>query len=360
MSRIIFHVDLDAFYASVEARDNPKLVGLPVVVGADPEGGHGRGVVVACSYEARKAGLKSGMPISKAYHLCPDAVYLRPDFERYAIVSAQVMKLLRGHADGLEQVGIDEAFLDVSGRVDNVDDALRLAQEIKRDLRDRESLSCSIGIGPNKSSAKIASDIQKPDGLTLVPLNEPERFLAPLPVDVIPGVGKKTRAFMKERGIETIAQLQAIPGKQLVTWFGKGGVWLWGVAHGKEEIPVRLRVARKSLHVERTFRHDIDDFQTVYLQAEEVAHEVFRRLKLEDLEFKTVGIKIRFKNFETYTREKSLGDHSDGLDPILSTTRALLKEFEGRSKPVRLLGIVLSQLRKITRSPSSLDSWAKS
>jgi DNA polymerase IV (DinB-like DNA polymerase) len=300
------------------------------------------------------------MPISKAYRLCPEAVYLRPDLERYAIASVRVMKLLRAHADGLEQSGIDEAFLDVSGRVNNVGEALRLAKEIKKDLRDRETLTCSIGIGPNKSSAKIASDIQKPDGLTLVPLAEPERFLAPLPVDAIPGVGKKTREFMKERGIETIAQLQAIPGKQLVTWFGKGGVWLWGVAHGKEEIPVRLQVARKSLHVERTFRQDIGDFQTVYLQAEEVAHEAFRRLKLEDLEFRTVGIKIRFKNFETYTRERSLADHSDRLDPILSTARTLLQEFEGRSKPVRLLGIVLSQLRKISHSPSSLDSWTKS
>jgi DNA polymerase IV (DinB-like DNA polymerase) len=357
LSRIIFHVDLDAFYASVEARGNPRLAGLPVVVGADPEAGHGRGVVVACSYEARKAGLRSGMPISRAYRLCPEAVYLRPNFERYTRVSAQVMNLLRGHADDFEQVGVDEAFLDVSSRVKNVIDARRLALEIKRDLREHESLTCSIGIGPNKSSAKIASDMQKPEGLTIVPFAEPEKFLAPLHVDVIPGVGKKTKAFMKERNIETIAELQAIPGKQLVTWFGKGGVWLWGVAHGKEEIPVRPRAARKSLHVERTFRHDIDNFRTVYLQAEEVGHEVFRRLKLEDLEFKIVGIKIRFKTFETYTREKSLTDYSDSLDSILSTARTLLQEFEGRSKPVRLLGIVVSQLRKVTRSPSSLDSW---
>ena len=357
MPRFILHVDLDAFYASVETRDNPRLAGLPVVVGADPEGGHGRGVVVACSYEARKAGLGSGMPISRAYRLCPGAVYLRPDFERYTRVSARVMNLLRGHADLIEQVGVDEAFLDVSSRVGSVEEARRLALEIKRDLRDHESLGCSIGIGPNKSSAKIASDIQKPDGLTIVPPMEPEKFLAPLPVGAIPGVGKKTRAFMKERNIETIAELQAISGKQLVEWFGKGGVWLWGVAHGKEEIPVRPRVARKSLHVERTFRHDIEDFRRVYLQAEEVGQEVFRRLKLEDLEFKTVGVKIRFKNFETYTRERTLTDYSDRIDSILSTVRTLLEEFEGRSKPVRLLGIVVSQLRRVTRSPSSLDSW---
>jgi DNA polymerase IV (DinB-like DNA polymerase) len=357
LPRVILHVDLDAFYASVETHDNPRLAGLPVVVGADPEGGHGRGVVVACSYEARKAGLRSGMPISRAYRLCPEAVYLRPDFERYPRVSARVMSLLRGHADLMEQVGVDEAFLDVSSRVSSAEEARRLALEIKCDLRERESLSCSIGIGPNKSSAKVASDMQKPDGLTVVPLAEPEKFLAPLPVQVIPGVGKKTRAFMKERKIETIAELQAISGKQLVKWFGKGGVWLWGVAHGKEEIPVRPRVARKSLRVERTFRHDIDNFREVYLQAEQVYHEVFRRLKLEDLEFKTVGIKIRFKNFETYTRERSLTDYSDRLDLILSTVRALLQEFDGSSKPVRLLGVVVSQLRRVTRSPSSLDSW---
>jgi len=358
LSRIIFHVDLDAFYASVEVRDNPRLAGLPVVVGADPEGGHGRGVVVACSYEARRAGLKSGMPISRAYKLCPEAVYLHPDLERYMKASVRVIGLLGSHADVIEQVGIDEAFLDVSSRVKDPEDARRLALEIKRDLKEHESLSCSIGIGPNKSSAKIASDIQKPDGLTIVPFTEPEKFLAPLRVDSIPGVGKKTREFMRERNIETIAQLQQIPGKQLVAWFGKGGVWLWGVAHGKEEIPVRPRVTRKSLHVERTFRHDVGDFRTVHAQAQEVGKEVFRRLKLEDLEFKTVGIKIRFKGFDTYTREKSLTDYSDRLDVILSTAQALLQEFEGSSKPVRLLGVVVSQLRKVSRgSSSSLDSW---
>jgi DNA polymerase IV (DinB-like DNA polymerase) len=163
---VVFHVDLDAFYASVEVREAPHLKGLPVVIGADPEGGRGRGVVVACSYEARKFGLKSGMPISRAYKLCPDAVYLRPNFSLYGRASAKVMQLLRRHADRFEQVGIDEAFLDVSSRVSDVASAKELALRIKKELRDEEGLTCSIGVAPNKSSAKIASDLQKPDGLT--------------------------------------------------------------------------------------------------------------------------------------------------------------------------------------------------
>ena len=219
-------------------RDNPKHRGLPVVVGADPEEGKGRGVVVTCSYEARKFGLRSGMPISRAWKLCPTAVYLRPNFELYERVSQEVMETLRGFADAFEQTGIDEAFLDVSGRATGVEEARELALVVKEAVKDLHGLTCSIGIGPNKSTAKIASDMQKPDGLTIVPLDSPAKFLSPLPVSVIPGVGKKTQAFLKERGVETIAQLQDMPGKELMQWFGKTGVWLWGVVHAQEQIPV--------------------------------------------------------------------------------------------------------------------------
>ena len=191
-------MDLDAFYVSVEARENPALRGLPVVVGADPEEGKGRGVVVTCSYEARKFGLRSGMPISTAWKLCPPAIYLRPNFELYERVSEEVMGTLKGFGDSFEQTGIDEAFLDVSGRASDAGGSGAARPGGQADRRDVHGLSCSIGIGPNKSSAKIASDLQKPDGLTVVPLDSPAAFLAPLPVSVIPGVGKKTHAFLKE------------------------------------------------------------------------------------------------------------------------------------------------------------------
>jgi len=354
--RTILHVDIDAFYTSVEVSNNPSLKGKPVVVGFDPERGKGRGVVVACSYEARKLGIRSGMPISRAYRIAPDAIYLRPDYGKYTQTSARIMKLLKDHADELERVGIDEAFLDVSSRVRNVEEAKALALQIKREVA-TEGLTCSIGIAPNKSSAKIASDLLKPDGLTVVPPNEVAEFLAPLPVTVIPGVGRKTHTFLQQRGIETISQLQLLPGKRLIKWFGKNGVWLWGVVHGRERIDVRPREA-KSLNVERTFRVDVSDFTTVLSEGELLAHELMRRLKRAGLQFKTVGIKIRFRGFETHTMEKTLTDHSDDLNSLVNTVLSLLKNFEGRRGPVRLVGVRASHLKKKEGAAVALDSWA--
>jgi len=355
---IVFHVDLDAFYVSVEVRENPTLHGMPVVVGADPEHGRGRGVVVTCSYEARKFGLRSGMPISRAWKLCPTAVYLRPNNPLYERVSKEVMGTLRGLSDELEQTGIDEAFMDVSERAAGVAEAKELALAVKKTVRDIHGLTCSIGIGPNKSTAKIASDMQKPDGLTIVPLYSPAEFLAPLPVSAIPGVGTKTQAFLKERRIETIGQLQAVPGKQLMQWFGKTGVWLWGVVHGQEGMVVRPRETPKSLTVERTFRNDVDDFGEVYAEVEDAAMELARRVRHAGYSFKVVGIKIRFHAFETYTREKTLAKHADGPEVLQEAARALLGEFEQRGEPVRLIGVRVAGLeRRETRPGGSLDSW---
>ncbi|MDG6925388.1 MAG: DNA polymerase IV [Nitrososphaerota archaeon] len=342
--RTIFHVDLDAFYVSVETKENPKLRGLPVVVGADPENGRGRGVVVTCSYEARKFGLKSGMPISRAWKLCPTAVYLRPSFELYERVSREVMDTLRGFADAFEQTGIDEAFLDVSGRVDNAEEAKQLAIIIKRAVRDVHSLTCSVGIGPNKSTAKIASDMQKPDGLTVVPAGFAAEFLAPLPVSVIPGVGRKTQAFLRERNVVKVADLQALPGKELMQWFGKTGVWLWGVVHAQERIPVVAREMPKSLSVERTFREDVADFGRVYAEADDAARELSERLREGPFRYKVAGIKIRFHHFETHTRERTLSEYTDSAEVLRDTARTLLKEFEERDELVRLVGVRVATL----------------
>jgi DNA polymerase IV (DinB-like DNA polymerase) len=344
--RIIFHVDLDAFYVSVEARENKDLRGLPVVVGADPEHGNGRGVVITCSYEARKFGLRSGMPISRAWKLCPTAVYLRPNFALYERVSEDVMSTLKGLADSFEQTGIDEAFLDVSTRARDESEAEQLAVVVKQTVWSVHRLSCSIGIGPNKSSAKIASDMQKPDGLTLVPLDSPAGFLAPLPVSVIPGVGKKTQAFLKGQGVETIAQLQAVSGKQLIAWFGKTGVWLWGVAHAQERMPVLPRSMPKSLAVERTFREDVDDFEKVYSEADDAAHELSGRVTQAGVRFRVAGIKIRFSHFETHTRERTLPGYTDSEEALKQVARDLLSEFEHRNEAVRLVGVRVSGLER--------------
>lgn len=353
--RIIFHVDLDAFYVSVEARENPALRGKAVVVGADPEHGEGRGVVVTCSYEARKFGLRSGMPISRAWKLCPTAVYLRPNFELYERVSKEVMDTLKEFGDSFEQTGIDEAFLDVSGRARGESEAKQLALVVKEAVRNAHALSCSIGMGPNKSSAKIASDMQKPDGLTLVPLDSAAAFLAPLPVSVIPGVGKKTQAFLKERGVDTIGQLQAVSGKQLMSWFGKTGVWLWGVANAHERMPVVPRNTPKSLAVERTFREDVSEFGRVRSEAEDAAHELIGRVASAGVRFRVAGVKIRFSHFETHTRERTLSGYTDSEEVLKQAVRDLLKEFEIRKEAVRLVGVRVSGLERSSSKTDTLD-----
>ena len=358
--RAILHVDLDAFYVSVEVREDPRLRGLPVVVGADPEEGRGRGVVIACSYEARKFGLRSGMPISQAYKLCPQAKYIPPTWGLYERTSEEVMSTLRGFADKFEQGSIDEAYLDVSSRAKEEQSATSVALEVKKAVKERHGLTCSIGVAPNKSSAKIASDRNKPDGLTVVPFDGVAAFLAPLAVGVVPGIGPKTREFLSEKGISTISQLQELEGKQLLTWFGKNGVWLWGVIHGQENVEVRQQEMPKSLSVERTFKDDVKDFREVRREATDGASELMRRMKSAGYSYKVAGIKIRFRGFETHTREKTLVSHTDSERPLLEAIDSLLGEFEAKGKPVRLIGVRVADIQRSSSGPSSLDDWTDS
>ncbi|HUK79593.1 MAG TPA: DNA polymerase IV [Nitrososphaerales archaeon] len=356
---VILHVDLDAFYVSAEVKEHPELRGLPVVVGADPEGGRGRGVVVACSYEARKFGLRSGMPISQAYRLCPQAKYISPSWGLYEKTSEEVMATLRGFADKFEQGSIDEAYLDISSRAADERTAMGVARDVKKAVKEKHGLTCSIGVAPNKSAAKIASDRNKPDGMTVVPFNDVAGFLAPLPASVVPGIGRKTGDFLTEKGISTIGQLQQVEGKQLVSWFGKNGVWLWGVIHGLENVEVRQQEMPKSLSVERTFKDDVTDFREVRREAAEGAGELMRRVKSAGYAYKVAGIKIRFRGFETHTRERTLVSHTDSEEPLLEAVDRLLDEFEGKGKPVRLVGVRVADIQRSTSGPSTLDDWAK-
>lgn len=355
--RAILHVDLDAFYVSAEVRDQPKLKGLPVVVGADPEGGKGRGVVVACSYEARAFGLRSGMPISQAYRLCPNAIYLRPNWGLYERTSEEVMSTLRTFADRFEQSSIDEAFLDVSSKASDENSARLVAMDVKRAVKERNGLTCSVGVAPNKSAAKIASDRNKPDGLTLVPFDGVPGFLAPLPVGVVPGVGPKTQEFLKTKDILIIGDLQRVEGGQLLTWFGKNGVWLWGVVHGEEQVEVRQQEMPRSLSVERTFKDDVVDFPSVRKEAADAALELARRVKAARLAFRVAGIKIRFTGFETHTRERTLTSHTDSEEALDEAVEALLDEFEETGRAFRLVGVRVSDLQRVSSEASRLDDW---
>lgn len=341
------HCDLDAFYPSCEIKRNPSLAGKALIVGADPKNGHGRGVVTSCTYEARKFGVRSGMPISQAYKLCPPpvGVYLRPDFELYGETSERVMDLLRKYSDRFEQTSIDEAFLDVSERCREYGDASILAEDLKTDLKQSENLTVSIGIAPNKSVAKMASELQKPDGLTIVTPDQLAPFLEPLPVEKISGVGKKTSQFLREHGIETIGQLRNTPAKKLTDWFGKGGVWLWGIANGIEETPVEERPLRKSISVEQTFERDVQNKQVVREALEALIQEVHERLLAERLLFRTIGIKVRFEGFQTFTREKTHTGYVDDPLVVRDYVKGLYREFEKNPRKIRLVGVRLSDLK---------------
>src|SRR5437899_655407 len=232
---------MDAFYVSDEQREIPDMNGKPVIVGANSKSGSGRGVVMACSYEAREMGIRSGMPIGMAWRKVPTAVYLRPNYELYGAVSESVINVLRSYADILEHVSIDEAFLDVTSKVHGFDDASGYAARVKAAVREREGLACTIGVGPNKSIAKIASDLAKPDGVKVVRPEEVAAFLDPLPVTKISGVGTKTAELLERVGVRTIGELARFPGAELKKILGKNSVWLWGIARGMEQLPVEER-----------------------------------------------------------------------------------------------------------------------
>ena len=358
-SRIILHCDLDAFYPSCEIKRNPSYAGKPLIVGADPRAIHVRGVVMSCSYEARKFGVRSGMPISQAYKLCPEGIYVPPDFELYAETSDRAMDVLRKFADMFEQTSIDEAFMDDSRRCKNYDEAMNLARDVKVELKKAEGLTVSIGIAPNKSIAKMASDIRKPDGLTAVRPDEVRAFLDPLPVNKISGVGKKTTEALQERGIGTIGELSRVPAKSLTDWFGKGGVWLWGIANGIEEAPVEERGLRKSISVEQTFEQDIQNKQVVLQALESLVQEVHERLVAERLLFRTVGIKIRFEGFQTFTREKTHTGYVDDQGVVREYVSLLFREFERDRRRIRLVGAKLSDLKQAAgKQTRLLDSMS--
>jgi len=321
------------------------LKGQPLIVGADPKNGKGRGVVTSCSYEARKFGVRSGMPISMAWKLCPQGIYVPPDFELYGETSERVMNVMRDFADIFEQTSIDEAYMDVSKRCNTYGDAKLLASKLKEALREREGLTVSVGISPSKSISKMASDMQKPDGLTAVQPEQVDKFLEPLPVNRISGVGKKTAEFLHEKGIETIGQLREVEAKKLTDWFGKGGVWLWAIANGIEETPVEERGLRKSISVEQTFERDIQNKTMVRDALESLSHEVHDRLLGEGLWYRTVGIKVRFEGFVTFTREKTHTGYVDDLGVIREYVKLLFREFEKDRRKMRLVGVRLSDLK---------------
>jgi DNA polymerase IV (DinB-like DNA polymerase) len=355
-SRIILHIDMDSFYASVEIRERPELTGLPVVVGADPKDGKGRGVVVTASYEARSHGIHSAMPISRAWRICPHAVYIRPHFPLYVGVSREIMEILSRYADRFEPVSIDEAYLDISP-TGNYPAAENLARQIKDEIREKERLTCSIGIGPNKLIAKIASDFKKPDGLTVIDPGHVQTFLSPLPVEKIPGIGRKTAAELHRMGITTIGALGCHDVQAMISHFGKGGIILQGLARGEDEREIGPREGTRSIGREYTFEHDTDDLTELTGILDTLATDVYATLREDGFLFRTVTVKVRYEGFITRTKSRSLEHPAIDLSPIRALSRALLLEFP-HGKKIRLIGLRLSGLTRQESQQKTISEFS--
>ncbi len=340
--RIIFHVDMDHFFTAVEEREHPEFKGKPVIVGADPKGGKGRGVVSTCNYEARKFGVSSGMPISRAWKLCPEGIYLLVNHELYEKVSSEIMGILRKYADKFEQWGIDEAFLDITAKVKNYEEAEALARKVKKVIFKKEELTCSIGIGPNKLVAKIASDFQKPDGLTVVKEATVEKFLAPLPVRKLLWVGRKTEQKLKKIRIKTIGDLARYDPTVLAETFGVMGTQLHLMAHGIDRSEVEERSEAKSISSDLTFEEDTADFEFVLDTLDDLSEKVHKDVVEQNLYFKTVTVKVRYENFETHTHGKTLPFITDRLQNLKKTARELMQGYLRPDRKIRLVGVKVS------------------
>jgi len=342
--RIILHVDMDHFFSAVEEREHPEYKGKPVIVGADPKEGKGRGVVSTCNYEARKFKVRSGMPISKAWKLCPQAIYVPVNYKLYGQVSSNIMAILRQYADKFEQMGFDEAFLDVSSR-GSFGEAKKLALEIKKEILEKERLTCSIGVGPNKIVAKIASDFQKPEGLTVVKEEDVKDFLWPLPVGSLWGVGRKTEHKLHEMKIKTIGDLANYDPSLLIEKFGA----IWGtqfhlLANGIDRSEVIEGWEAKSISREHTFEEDTDDKDLIYSTLDKLCEQVHSDVKNSRFHFKTVSIKIRYSNFETHTHSKTLPFLTDRLKDVQKTCHELIEAFLQPNRKIRLVGAKVSKL----------------
>jgi DNA polymerase IV (archaeal DinB-like DNA polymerase) len=349
--RVILHVDQDAFFPSVEIREHPELNGKPVIVGADPKGGTGRGVVSSASYEARKFGVRSAMPISRAWKLCPDGVYLRPHFDLYIPASNSIMEILKSHADKFEQGGIDEAYLDISSRVKDFDEAEVFAKRLMEEVLEKTHLTCSIGVAPNKMIAKIASDFRKPCGLTVVKPEEMKDFLFPLEVRKILGIGPKTEKALLDLKIETVKDLASMKPEVMTKLFGAWGARLHEFANGLDNREVVEEYETKSIGRDTTFEKDLDDEEKILGVLDELAEEVHPDVIANGFKFKTITVRIRYEHFDTYTSSKSLSFPTNDLDILRNNAKRLIVPFLRRNKKVRLIGVRVSNLISPSKSP---------
>ncbi len=341
--RTILHVDMDAFFAAVEEREDPSLRGKPVVIGADPKGGTGRGVVATANYEARKYGIGSAMPIAHAWRRCPHAVYLRPRGRLYASVSDTVFAILADFTDLVEPLSIDEAFLDVTASRRLHGDGPTIARAIKDRIRGQQRLTASVGVAGSKYVAKVASDLEKPDGLVVVEPGTEAEFLAPLPIARLWGAGPKAQQGLRALGCRTIGDVAALDPGVLARRFGEtGGAHFSRLARGVDDRPVRPERERKSLGKETTFDEDVADRELVERTLLGLCERVAASLRKKGLAGATVTVKLRFEGFETHTRQRTLADPVDTVEALWPAARTLFREADRPKRRVRLVGVTVS------------------
>lgn len=326
--RIILHVDMDYFFAQCEEREHPELKGKPVVICVYSGRGGDSGAVSTSNYEARKFGIKAGIPISRAKKLKPDAIFLPVNMELYRSISDELMEIVRGHCVTLEQESVDEAFCDITGRVSGFDEAKSVALRIKEEIRQKVGLTCSVGVAPNKLIAKIASDFQKPDGLTVVKPDEILQFLAPLKITDLTGVGKKTGERLNELGVKTIGELSKVAADELVREFGQArGVWLKQASQGIDDSPVVEREGTEQIGRIATLKEDTRDLNLIYGVVNELSDEVYKKLEARKLSFKSVTFVAISTDFKTRTKTHTLGAPAKDLDTIKATAHELAAAF---------------------------------
>lgn len=339
--RKIIHIDMDAFFASVEQRDFPEYRGKPVIVGGSPEG---RGVVAAASYEVRKFGVHSAMPAAKAVRLCPQAIFVKPRFEVYREVSGQIREIFFQFTDLVEPLSLDEAYLDVTENHINLPSATLIAKEIRKRIKDKTGLTASAGVAFNKFLAKVASDINKPDGMAVITPDKAEAFLEELEIGEFYGIGSATEKKMKSLGINTGKDLKEWEEIDLVERFGKTGRYYYRIVRGIDNREVKAHRIRKSIGKERTFSEDMGDLNWINNFLDELAAKVSESMKKKKAAGKTVTLKVRYDDFETLTRSTSFTHYINDAQDIAETVKSLLEQTEVGQRKVRLLGITLSNL----------------
>lgn len=340
--RKIIHLDMDAFFASVEQRDDPSLRGRPVVVGGSPTG---RGVVAAASYEARRFGIRSAMSAAEAHRRCPDAVFVRPDMARYREASARVRALLDEASERVEPLSIDEWFLDVTVNLLGLPHAVDVARHLRARVREEVGLTASCGVGPSKLVAKIASDVRKPDGLTVVPPERVLDFLHPRSVSVLWGVGPATARRLEAMGARTVGELAALPAEALAG-LGKHGAWLHRLAQGEDPREVRVHRERKSRGSERTFEEDLRTLDDVLASLRDQIVRVCEGTARAGQVAHLVTLKVRYEDFSTVTRSASLAVPTTSVDEVSAVVVGLLERTEAGRRPVRLVGVSLGGLEE--------------